>query len=451
MLVLVEVVLGRDVDVLEDDDVVDDVDVELLDVVGRVDEEVEVDVELVLGTLVDVDVDVVVGLLVDVDVEVVVGLLVDVDVEVVVLVDVDVDDVVVVVVDDVGPVVVDDVELVVGTAVDVELDDDVDVAGRVLDVLVVELEVVVVLFLRAMAVVAHTQPLHGSPGAQSAAGSHSSPAAPSTTPSPHVEAAAVKRRRGVARAESVPPSDVHAGSSTLATRRTPRSPSHAAQRTRTFATVPRRVTRARAGPQSAIDAFPSASTTNASNDSAVAGRNAGSTRKRTPGQGGGAAAAVRGSAAISAATSNSAQRAAIVEVSTLAGRECAAGPPWKARCPRRRSSGMRHETGLECDRVEVRGMARGQPVQTSDRERAGSTLQTSPPSLAQALCAVGRRGQNVSSRTSSSRSSICLRISRRQAAVSRRSRSRVRSSFALRNESRFRRSFCLKWRTRTFH
>src|SRR5690242_10134318 len=248
LLVLVEVVLGRDVDVLE---LVDDVEVDVELVVGRlVDVEVEVEVvvgrlvevEVVGGAVVDVAVDVVVGTVVDVDVEVVVGRLVEVDDEV------DVDDEVEVVV---GGVVDEDVEVVVGTAVDEELLDDVEVAGRVLEVLVVELEVVVVFFLRAIAVAAHTQPPHGPPAPQSASVSHSSPAVTSTMPSPQADAPAVKRRRVVARADSVPASDAHADSSTFAASRTPRSAPHADQRAWTLATVPRCVTRTRAAPQSA--------------------------------------------------------------------------------------------------------------------------------------------------------------------------------------------------------
>jgi hypothetical protein len=212
--VLVDVVVGRVVDddvlVVEVLDVVGAV--ELLDVLGVVDVDDDVDVEVVVGLEVDVELDVVVD---DVDVDVVVGLVVD-----------------------------DDVELVVGIAVDVELLDDVDVvgtvvvAGRELDVLVVELEVVVVFLLRAIAVVVHVQAAHGPSGPQSGVVSHSSPAATSRRPSPQVDAAAVKRRRFVERAESFPTSVVHDASS-FAVSRTASSVPHADQRTRMVAMSPR--------------------------------------------------------------------------------------------------------------------------------------------------------------------------------------------------------------------
>jgi hypothetical protein len=190
-----------------------------------VDGTVLVVVDVVLGRVVDDDVDVLGAGAVEVldvldDVEVVVGRVVDDDVDV-----------------DVDLVVDDDVELVVGIAVDVELLEEVDVAGAVvvagreLDVLVVELEVVVVFLLRATAVMAHVQAPHGPSGPQSAVVSHSSPVETSTRASPHVEAAAVKRRRLTVRADSVPTSVVHAESSTLAARRTARSGPQVTHRT----------------------------------------------------------------------------------------------------------------------------------------------------------------------------------------------------------------------------
>jgi len=118
-------------EVVEDDDVL----VDVLAVLGAVDEDVDVAVELVVGGVVDVEVE----------------------------------------------VLDDDVELVL-----------VDVGGRVVDVLVVEVEVVVGFFLRARAVSPHEQPAHGSPSVQSADVSHVSPAAASSRPSPQVDAAAVK-------------------------------------------------------------------------------------------------------------------------------------------------------------------------------------------------------------------------------------------------------------------
>jgi hypothetical protein len=293
-------------------------------------------------------------------VEVVVGRLVDVDVLV------EDDEVDADVLDD--EVDVDELDVDVELLDDVEVAGAVDVAGRVLDVLVVEVDVVVVFLFRAMAVVAQRQPPHGSPPVQSAVVSHSSPAATSRRPSPQVEAAAVKRRRFAVRAERVPASVAHAVSSTLAASRTPRSAPQADQRARTVATELRRVTRTRAGPHSsAIVALPSASTTIASNGSAVDGRNAGSTRKRMPGQGA-AAAPAAGRATTNAATSTSAQRATIVALSTLAGRRCAAMRCRQATRPRRRSPVVRRGGALECGWRDVGRMGRGQPVQTSDRE-----------------------------------------------------------------------------------
>jgi hypothetical protein len=290
LLVVVDVVLGRVLD-----DVVDVLGagaVEVLDVV--------VDVEVVVGREVDVELEVVVGRVVGDDVDV-----------------------------EVDAVVEDDVELVLGVAVelvdDVEVAGAVDVAGCVLDVLVVELEVVVVFLLRATAVIAHVQAPHGPSGPQSGAVSHSSPAATSTRPSPHVEAPAVKRRRFTPRAASDPVSVAHPDSSTLAASRTPRRSPHVDQRTRTDVTASRRAMRARAKQSGPIVTLPSASITIASKGADACGRNAGSTRKRTPGQGGAAAAAARGATAI-ARTSDSATPATIVEVSTDADRRCVAEP-----------------------------------------------------------------------------------------------------------------------------
>lgn len=166
--------------------VVDD-EVELDDelVVGRdveleVDVEVEAEVDVVLGrdVVVDDEVEVVVGRVVDDDVElddeleVVVGTLV-----VVGLVDVEeVDD------EDDDVVALDEVELLV------------EVLWRV-DVLVVEVDVVVVFFRLAEAVVApapHVQLVHGSPPAHGTVVSHCSPASASRRPSPHVDASAVR-------------------------------------------------------------------------------------------------------------------------------------------------------------------------------------------------------------------------------------------------------------------
>jgi hypothetical protein len=302
-------------------------------------------------------VEVVAGRLVDVDVlvEIVVGRVVDVDGATVELLDV-------------LAGTDDEVDVDVELLDDVEVAGAVDVAGRVLDVLVVEVDVVVVFLFRAMAVVAQRQLPHGSPPVQSAVVSHSSPAATSRRPSPQVEAAAVKRRRFAVRAERVPASVAQAVSSTVAASRTPRSAPQADQRARTVATEPRRVMRTRAGPHSsAMVALPSASRTIASNGSAVDGRNAGSTRKRTPGQGGTATPAA-GRATTNAATSTSAQRATIVEVSTLAGRRCAAMRCRQATRPRRRSPVVRRDGALERGWRDVGRMGRGQPVQTSDRD-----------------------------------------------------------------------------------
>ena len=190
---VVVVVLGRDVDEL---------------VLGR---DVEVDVDEVLGRdvleLDDVDDDVVVELVVagiELDVVVVVGFVLDVE---------EVDDVVA-------------VELL-------ELDDVLVVGTRVDEVLVVDVDVVVVFRLRAAVAVEvslpQTHATHASPPAQSAAISHSSPAAASIVPSPQVDFGATKSRRFAPRARNVPLNAVHA-SSTFAFSRTPRSEPHAAQR-----------------------------------------------------------------------------------------------------------------------------------------------------------------------------------------------------------------------------
>jgi len=195
--------------------------------------------------------------------------------------------------------------------VEVEDDDVLDVVvGRVLvvattvDVLVVDVEVVVVFFLLALeAAVPHAQPTQGSPSAHGAEVSHCSPPAASSRPSPQMDAGAVKCRRPVPRAMKEPTMVVHAGSSTFALIRTPRSVSHAAKRTRTVVRSPRRLTRARAVQPSEIVASPAESMTIAPNGAEVSGTSAGSTRKRTPGQGGDDTAGAGAGAATSASTS----------------------------------------------------------------------------------------------------------------------------------------------------
>jgi hypothetical protein len=109
-----------------------------------------------------------------------------------------------------------EVELVVGFVLevaDVELV-LVEVVCRVVDV--VEVEVVVVLFFRVLDAFPQPQVVQGSPPAQSAALSHCSPTSGSSRPSPQTDAAAVKRRRFVARAANVALRVPHAGSSTFA-------------------------------------------------------------------------------------------------------------------------------------------------------------------------------------------------------------------------------------------
>ncbi len=195
--------------------------------------------------------------------------------------------------------------------VEVEDEDVLDVVvGRVLvvattvEVLVVDVEVVVVFFLLALeAAVPHAQPTQGSPSAHGAEVSHCSPAAASSRPSPQVDAGAVKCRRPVPRAMKEPTMVVHAGSSTLALSRTPRRVPHVARRTRTVVRSPRRLTRARAVQPSEIVASPAESMTIASNGAEVSGTSAGSTRKRTPGQGGDDTAGAGAGAATSASTS----------------------------------------------------------------------------------------------------------------------------------------------------
>jgi len=99
----------------------------------------------------------------------VVGRLVDVDVDVERVVDDEVLD------DDVDPLVDDDDELLDEEEDEVEVDEDVVVGGRVVDVLVVEVDVVVVFLLRAVSSKPQVHPVHASPAAQSAPVSHVSP------------------------------------------------------------------------------------------------------------------------------------------------------------------------------------------------------------------------------------------------------------------------------------
>jgi hypothetical protein len=171
----------------------------------------------------------------DVEVDDVVGRFVDEDVEV----------------GDEDELLVDEDE-VVAVVVDVEdeVDDDVVLGGRVVDVLVVEVDVVVVVvfFLRAVSSKPQTQPVHASPAGQSAAVSHVSPAAASSRPSPQLDADAVNARRAVRRAISVPSIVAHE-SATFAFRRTFRSAPQAVQRARMTVAPSRFATRARAGGQ----------------------------------------------------------------------------------------------------------------------------------------------------------------------------------------------------------
>src|SRR2546428_1012379 len=155
--------------------------------------------------------------------------------------------------DDVLEVVVDEVEDVVELKLlELELEEVLVVGTLVDEVLVVEVEVVlVVFFLRASVVVDVSLPqrhaVHISPAAQSAALSHCSPAVASSWPSPQVDLEASKRRRLVVRALNVPTSDVHDASSTFALNRTLPSVPHAAQRARRMIRPPRRRMRAWTG------------------------------------------------------------------------------------------------------------------------------------------------------------------------------------------------------------
>jgi hypothetical protein len=236
------------------------------------------------------------------------------------------------------------------------------VEPRVLVVRVVDVVVVVVLGRVLVVVdddapVSQEQSVHEPPPAQSATVSHSSPPSTSTRPSPHAEASAAMRWRFVPRAVSVPARVVHDGSSILAFRRTLRSVPHVAQRTEMLLEVARRLTFARAGPHPlAMVAFDAASTTMASNGSAVPGTSAWSTRKRTPGQGAGATAAAGAAAATSASATPTAQRASIVELRTAVGRRCAAG---------RGVYDVRDMIGVDlqsADRVRCRRRAPGSPL-----------------------------------------------------------------------------------------
>ena len=174
---------------------------------------------------------------------------VDVDVVVERVVDVELLD------DEEDELLVDDDEVLAADVL-VDDDDDVDVvvAGRVVDVVVVDVEVVVVVvfFFRAVSSKPQTQPVHASPAGQSAAVSHVSPAAPSSRPSPQLDADAVNARRAVRRATSVPPS-WHTSRRPSRFSRTFRSAPQAAQRARTTVTPSRFARRARAGAQSIGD------------------------------------------------------------------------------------------------------------------------------------------------------------------------------------------------------
>jgi hypothetical protein len=213
---VVVVVGGRDVEDEEDVEVL-----ELDEEVGR-DVDVLLDVELVVGREVEVDVEVELVVGFDVDVELLDEELELDDEELLELVDVELDE--------------DDVEVVVSCVVD-ELDEVLVVATRVDEVvgmrvvLVVDVVVVVGFFFRAVVVVVppHRHALQPRPSAQSAADSHSSPAATSTMPSPQDDLGASKCRRRVARALNDPDSTSHAPPSTFAFSRTLRSVPHAAQ------------------------------------------------------------------------------------------------------------------------------------------------------------------------------------------------------------------------------
>src|SRR5262245_2824484 len=124
----------------------------------------------------------------------------------------------------------------------------VEMVGREVELLVV-VEVDVVLFFRLfeLRLDAHVQALQPCPP-QSAAVSHSSPAATSSRPSPQVDAGAVNCRRFAPRPTKVAVRLVHA-SSTCAFRRTWRSGPHAPQRTRTMVRPFRCDMRARADGQ----------------------------------------------------------------------------------------------------------------------------------------------------------------------------------------------------------
>jgi hypothetical protein len=198
---------------------------------------------------------------------------------------------------------------------------------------------------------------HAVSSAHSTSVSHSSPASPSSRPSPQMDAGAVNRRRLVARALRVPVSIVHDGSSTLAVSRTLVRPPHAVQRARTVSAPARWATAAWAGGQPlAIETSPAPSITTASNGSAVPGTSAGSTRKRTPGQGGSAAAGAGAAAARSTSANDMAKRLASGGLSTRAGRRCAngggAGEEGWQRAPARR-----REAGENCRAPDGRGIA----------------------------------------------------------------------------------------------
>jgi len=312
--VVVVVVLGRVVDVLAVDDVMDDeellevdavVVVDVLDVVGTVASVVDVDVEVVVGGSIVVDVEVVVVLGFDVDV-----LDVDVLVDDDVLADVEV-------LDD-----VEDDEVVERGAVEVVV---VGMVGRVVEVLVVTVEVVVVFLLWPLNALAQLQPMHGSP-AQSAEVSHSSPAPGSSRPSPQTEAAAVSCRRFAPRLLRVAVRVVQAGVSTCALSRTWRRVPQVVQRRRMVSCPSPRVMRTRARGQSAIVAtlaYPSGSTTMASKGSAPPETSAGSTRKRTPGHGA-ATPALAGAPVVTSASSK-AHRKGRVDVAAAVRRRRAAG------------------------------------------------------------------------------------------------------------------------------
>jgi hypothetical protein len=220
----------------------------------------------------------------------------------------------------VGELVDDDVDVVLARVVDDVLD---VVVGRVLVVgttgVVVRVVDVVALVVVDEGAVAQRQPVHAAP-AQSPALSHCSPERSSRNPSPQADAAAVKTRRFVERAVSVPSSAAHSAPSTLAVSRTLRSAPHVFQRTRSVLSPPRTLMRARPGAQPlAIVTLPASSTTIASNGRSVPGTSGSSTRKRTSGHGGGAAAR----AGAAATTNATAQSSAVVELSTRTGRSCA--------------------------------------------------------------------------------------------------------------------------------